>query len=177
MAIIKASEVTRRTGMPRSSIYEHAAQGTFTKPVKIGAHASGWPDYEVDAITSARIAGWSNDQVRSLVRALHAQRKTAADGLLITPLVGENAFTKPNKGFPKEVPDHADRVDRTEAGRGERRAGGGSFRDSAAERRADAVPQAGASDRGSMTCPTHTAARRGPCGGDWLGYDEKQRQG
>lgn len=104
MAIIKASEVTRRTGMPRSSIYEHAAQGTFTKPVKIGAHASGWPDYEVDAITSARIAGWSNDQVRSLVRALHAQRKTAADGLLITPLVGENAFTKPNKGFPKKSP-------------------------------------------------------------------------
>lgn len=74
MAILKSAEVTRRTGYPPSSIYCRASQGTFTKPIKIGVRASGWPDFEVESICAARIAGKSDDEVRALVAKLHAAR-------------------------------------------------------------------------------------------------------
>ena len=76
-AILKIPEVVARTGNPRSTLYWRASLGTFTKPVKIGARASGWPDHEVDAIVRARIAGKGDDEIRALVTKLHAQRGAA----------------------------------------------------------------------------------------------------
>jgi len=48
--------------------------GLFTTGVAIGQRAKGWPDYEVDAIITARIAGKTDEQIRELVKALHAKR-------------------------------------------------------------------------------------------------------
>lgn len=48
--------------------------GLFTTGVSIGQRSKGWPDYEVRAIAAARIAGQSDDQIRELVKKLHADR-------------------------------------------------------------------------------------------------------
>lgn len=58
----------------RSTIYLRVAQGLFTKPVKLGARAVGWPAREVAAINAARIAGQSDDNIRKLVQRLQAAR-------------------------------------------------------------------------------------------------------
>ncbi len=57
-----------------ASIYGLIRAGLWTQPVKIGERSSGWPDDEVKAITAARIAGQSDDQIRELVNLLHSQR-------------------------------------------------------------------------------------------------------
>lgn len=58
-----------------ASIYGQIRVELWTQPVKIGgARSSGWPDDEVRAICAARIAGHSDDQIRDLVRQLHAKR-------------------------------------------------------------------------------------------------------
>ena len=57
-----------------SSVYNVINAGLFTKPVAIGERSVGWPDYEVEAINQARIAGKCNDEIRDLVNCLHAQR-------------------------------------------------------------------------------------------------------
>lgn len=57
-----------------ASIYNAIRAGLWTTGVAIGQRAKGWPDYEVDAINAARIAGKSDDQIRELVKALHAKR-------------------------------------------------------------------------------------------------------
>lgn len=48
--------------------------GLFTTGVAIGQRSRGWPDYEVRAIAAARIAGQTDEQIRELVKVLHADR-------------------------------------------------------------------------------------------------------
>jgi prophage regulatory protein len=57
-----------------ASIYTAIKAGLFTKPVPIGERSVGWPDYEVKAINTARIAGKSEADIRELVSRLHAKR-------------------------------------------------------------------------------------------------------
>lgn len=78
MPIITFPETTRRTGIPRSSLYWLASRGLFVKPVKRSTRGSGYPDYEVDELTAARIAGKTDEEIRALVLKLEAARKAAA---------------------------------------------------------------------------------------------------
>jgi prophage regulatory protein len=54
--LIRLDEVTRRTGLRSTSIYEAMKAGTFPKSVKITPKAVAWVDTEIDAWVSARIA-------------------------------------------------------------------------------------------------------------------------
>jgi prophage regulatory protein len=47
-AIIRLPAVKARTGLSRSSIYIRISQGTFPKPIKLGEHAIGWVESEID---------------------------------------------------------------------------------------------------------------------------------
>jgi prophage regulatory protein len=75
MAILRQPAVSTTSGNPKSTLYWRVSSGTFPRPVKIGARASGWIKSEVEAIVAARIAGKSDDEVRTLVAELHAARK------------------------------------------------------------------------------------------------------
>ena len=57
-----------------ASIYTAIRAGLFTQPVPIGERSVGWPDYEVQAINRARIAGQTEAQIKELVNRLHAKR-------------------------------------------------------------------------------------------------------
>lgn len=57
-----------------ASIYNLIREGLWTKPVLIGQRAVGWPDYEVQAICSARIASKTDAEIRELVCVLHLKR-------------------------------------------------------------------------------------------------------
>ena len=78
MPILRIPAVKAETGhRSNASIYNAIRAGLFTKPVQIGARSVGWPDYEVFAVNSARIAGKSEDDLRELVKRLHANRAEA----------------------------------------------------------------------------------------------------
>ena len=80
MSILRMSEVKAETGhRSHASIYTAIKAGLFTTGVPIGQRSRGWPDYEVRAINSARIAGKSEDQIRELVKVLHAKRAEAGE--------------------------------------------------------------------------------------------------
>jgi prophage regulatory protein len=78
LTLLRRKLVEARTGYSRSTIYDHIAAGTFPRGVPIGAKAVAWPEHEVTAIITARIAGKSNDEIRKLVARLHAARKSAS---------------------------------------------------------------------------------------------------
>ena len=61
-----------------ASVYNDVRAGLFPTGVAIGQRAKGWPDYEVKAIAAARIAGKSDDEIRELVKLLHAKRTELA---------------------------------------------------------------------------------------------------
>lgn len=75
MALWRIEACKEETGdRSNTSIYNAIRAGLFTKPVAIGQRAKAWPDYEVKAIVRARIAGQTDDEIRELVKRLHAKR-------------------------------------------------------------------------------------------------------
>ena len=73
--ILRLPAVKSSSGLSRSSLYLRISQGLWPKPVSLGGRAVGWPEQEVAAVNSARIAGKSNEEVRQLVVQLQAGRK------------------------------------------------------------------------------------------------------
>ena len=72
--IMRRPRVLRANGQSRSTHYVRIAEGLWTKPIKIGPRAVGWPASEVAAINAARIAGRSDDEIRALVIRLEKAR-------------------------------------------------------------------------------------------------------
>lgn len=46
--IIRLRTVIDRTGLSRSTIYRKIIEGTFPPQLKVGVHAAGWSEAEVD---------------------------------------------------------------------------------------------------------------------------------
>jgi len=76
--ILRLPAVKSETGISRSTHYLRISQGLFTKPVSLGPRSVGWPSSEVAAINAARIAGKSDEEIRTLVLKLEAARKSAS---------------------------------------------------------------------------------------------------
>jgi prophage regulatory protein len=53
---LRISDVVRVTGLPRSTIFEMAARGSFPKQVRLSPRAVGWIEAEILAWQQARIA-------------------------------------------------------------------------------------------------------------------------
>jgi prophage regulatory protein len=61
--VLRRVDVERATGLPRSTIYELMARGTFPRPIRLGARAVGWLETEIAAWQRARVA--ERDQTKS----------------------------------------------------------------------------------------------------------------
>jgi prophage regulatory protein len=54
--IIRRKQVEARTGLSRSTIYLRVSEGTFPRPVSLGARAVGWIEAEISEWLAGRIA-------------------------------------------------------------------------------------------------------------------------
>lgn len=68
--IYRLPTVKSESGLSRSTIYLRISQRLWTRPVRLGARAVGWPASEVAALNAARIAGKSDEEIRALVAKL-----------------------------------------------------------------------------------------------------------
>lgn len=81
MQILRMESVKAVMGhKSHASIYNAIRDGLFTRPVQIGKRSVGWPDYEVNEICKARVAGWSDEQIAELICRLHVRRLDAQSG-------------------------------------------------------------------------------------------------
>jgi len=78
--ILRLPDVMSLTGHSRSTVWHRSKIGLLPRPVKLGAHTTGWPSAEIAAINTARIAGANDDDIRALVADLHAKRTDAVKG-------------------------------------------------------------------------------------------------
>jgi prophage regulatory protein len=76
--ILRLPDVLRQRGKSRSAHYLDIQRGLYTKPIKIGERASGWPENEVEVQNAARIAAKTKEEIRALVLKLEAARKAAS---------------------------------------------------------------------------------------------------
>ena len=70
--------VLDRTGLKHSKQYDRISDGLFTPGILDGQRIRIWPEYEVDALISAGIAGWTDEQIRRLVAELKQLRPEIA---------------------------------------------------------------------------------------------------
>jgi prophage regulatory protein len=55
LTILRRKQVEARTGLSRSTIYLRVSDGTFPKPVSLGARAVGWVESEISDWLASRI--------------------------------------------------------------------------------------------------------------------------
>lgn len=60
--ILRRKQVEFRTGLSRSTIYLRMKNGTFPKPINLGARAVGWLENEIEAWLISRIENRDNEQ-------------------------------------------------------------------------------------------------------------------
>ena len=70
-------DVLDAMGWGNSTHYEKINNELFVEPVKLGPRTSRYPSDEVTLMQDAYIAGKSKEEIRALVRKLHAARKGA----------------------------------------------------------------------------------------------------
>ena len=75
----RMADIARITGCSKAGIYLQIRAGTFPKQIKWGARAVRWPSNEAHAVWNARAQGKSAEEIRALVRQLHAQRTAAQE--------------------------------------------------------------------------------------------------
>ena len=66
--------IVKKMKVSKSSIYSKIHKGLFSVPLHFGG-LSRWPEYENELILAAVIAGWSEDDVRLLVKILQEERE------------------------------------------------------------------------------------------------------
>lgn len=61
----------------RSTWLNWVRDGLAPRPIKLGVRSNAWPAHEIAALSQARIAGKSDDEIKSLVAELEAAREAA----------------------------------------------------------------------------------------------------
>jgi len=56
LTILRRKQVEARVGLRRSTIYQGVADGTFPRPVRLGARSVGWLAHEVERWLADRVA-------------------------------------------------------------------------------------------------------------------------
>lgn len=72
--LLRIPDVTKTTTIPRSSLYKLIENGLFPRQVRIGMRFAGFIKHEVDAMLDAWVKGLSHDEIKALVKKLHADR-------------------------------------------------------------------------------------------------------
>ena len=71
---MRLDDLGRELDRAPTSVYEGIAAGIITEPVRLSARAIRWPQYEIEILKQALVAGLSVDQRRELVALLHRAR-------------------------------------------------------------------------------------------------------
>ncbi len=80
--ILRKPEISLATGLNSTSQFYYIKDGLLPPYIQLGARAVGLMKFEVDAIMAARSAGYTDDQLRALVKRLVEQRKQSANAFL-----------------------------------------------------------------------------------------------
>ena len=72
--LLRKPVVLQALGLSNSTFYERIQTGLMPPGVSLGGRRVAWPDYEVEAVLKAMIAGKSQNDIKELVNQLVAQR-------------------------------------------------------------------------------------------------------
>lgn len=74
--LIGLNEALAQRRKSRAAHYRDVSAGLFPPPVRVGKRAVAWPLIEIERIIAAQVAGFSEDELRSLVKDLTQSRRS-----------------------------------------------------------------------------------------------------
>ena len=74
LIFITLSEVLRRKGGGKSTLYAEIKKGYFPKPIKLGLRRIGWPEHEVDAVMQFFLRGETQNELKAFIKKLETNR-------------------------------------------------------------------------------------------------------
>jgi prophage regulatory protein len=74
--IERKPEVLEKLGLSNTTLYIRIKDGLFPPPISLGGRAVGFLSHEIDSVFAGMVAGYSNDEIRTLVLALITDRET-----------------------------------------------------------------------------------------------------
>ncbi|WP_299022461.1 AlpA family transcriptional regulator [uncultured Photobacterium sp.] len=77
--IIRLPEVLTKTGISRACLYKQIQHGLFPSQISLGYRSVGWLEREIDAVLKARVAGYTNEQIKALVSEMLDARKLSTE--------------------------------------------------------------------------------------------------
>jgi predicted DNA-binding transcriptional regulator AlpA len=80
--LIQKDEACQILGIGRTTIHHDINAGLMTRPCKTHRQRAVWPLHEVQTIAAAKSAGLPLDNIRKLVKQLHARRMSLAAEML-----------------------------------------------------------------------------------------------
>jgi prophage regulatory protein len=80
--IIKLSEVITLTKLSKTSVYERVKSGLISPPFSLGGRSAGYFEHEIQGVLAAMSAGYSNEQIKKIVKAMIQKRQDSANDLL-----------------------------------------------------------------------------------------------
>jgi len=72
--LLRLKEVTRKTGLAKTTIYYRVKESLFPEPVKLG-RMSLWPEREIDVVIDEIVSGASDERLRRVVSRLMQERR------------------------------------------------------------------------------------------------------
>jgi len=75
--ILRLPEVKDKFGFRSdASVFACVKSGVLPQSIAISARSKGWPDFEIEQILCAKIAGKSDDDIKQIVQSQLAYRQT-----------------------------------------------------------------------------------------------------
>lgn len=81
MKLLKLPAVLALTATGRSTHHKRIHEGLMVPAVRLGENSVAYPEHEIIAINTARIAGKFDDEIRQLVARLVRERQAADSGV------------------------------------------------------------------------------------------------
>ncbi len=75
LRLLRLSEVAKKLGVCRVTLYSKIKEGVFPVPVGVGTRSVAWPNYEVDEMIKAIIAGYTDKQLAERAQQMVIDRQ------------------------------------------------------------------------------------------------------
>lgn len=73
--IIRLPAVLNTMGISRATLYKQIQAGLFPSPINLGARSVGWISDEVQTVIHARVQGFDNNALKTLICSMHEARQ------------------------------------------------------------------------------------------------------
>lgn len=77
--LLRPVQAAKLLGCSPSTLYKHVKAGLCPTPLRFGPNSVAWLSHEIEAVITARICGYSDDEIQLMVKDIIQQRSISKE--------------------------------------------------------------------------------------------------